>query len=329
MENIGLLSVVVPVYKVEQYLDVCVKSIMNQTYPYLEIILVDDGSPDACPNMCDKYARMDRRISVIHQNNQGLSQARNRGILEATGDFITFIDSDDFLADDAYECMMRVMVENKCDIVACKMQTFVDGTQPFVDNEKLKFKVMKRNEALKCYMYENRGIDVVACNKIYRKSLFEGVRYPAGRLFEDFIPTTQLLLVTDTVASIENCKYYYRKRTDSINGKSFNGKVFNKKTMDLDLAVDGALKLVKAYDEYIAQVIVPAVLNAKLSIVNQMLRSDCLDEEYAKNISDNIKMEWVKILKNPYMKLNKKIQLFLFKNLNIYKVIYALFCKIK
>ena len=117
--NQSLISVIVPVYKVEQYLDKCVESIVNQTYRNLEIILVDDGSPDNCPAMCDGWAKRDYRIKVIHKANGGLSDARNAGIAVASGEFIGFVDSDDWVAPFFYERLISILIDNDCDISAC------------------------------------------------------------------------------------------------------------------------------------------------------------------------------------------------------------------
>ena len=118
-----LISVIVPVYKAEKYLDKCVQSIVNQTYKNLEIILVDDGSPDNCPEMCDEWAKKDSRIKVIHKENGGVSSARNAGLDNSFGDYIGFVDSDDFIENDFYECLYDNLVENGADISFCTFKT--------------------------------------------------------------------------------------------------------------------------------------------------------------------------------------------------------------
>ena len=126
-----LISIVVPVYKVEPYLDKCVSSIVNQTYKNLEIILVDDGSPDNCPVMCDAWAEKDNRIRVIHKPNGGLSDARNAGMSAATGELIAFVDSDDWIAPDMYEKLYHRLTEDGSDIAACGVQmVWEDNTPP-------------------------------------------------------------------------------------------------------------------------------------------------------------------------------------------------------
>ena len=127
-----LISVIVPIYNVEKYLDNCVKSIVNQTYKNLEIILVDDGSPDSCPAICDNWAKIDSRINVIHQKNSGVSAARNIGIKSSLGDFITFVDGDDFIDSDMYETLVSAYLKNGADIVGCSFKTIDENNDDTV-----------------------------------------------------------------------------------------------------------------------------------------------------------------------------------------------------
>ena len=123
----SLISVIVPIYNVEKYLDRCVESIINQTYKNLEIILVDDGSPDNCTQMCDDYAKKDSRIRVVHKENGGLSDARNAGMEVATGEYVSFIDSDDYISLDFYETLFQTMIDNDSDIVECSVVKFYEN----------------------------------------------------------------------------------------------------------------------------------------------------------------------------------------------------------
>ena len=130
------ISVVVPIYKVQDYLERCIKSIINQTYDNLEIILVDDGSPDECPKICDEYALKDERIKVIHKENGGLSDARNFGIAAATGKYISFIDSDDWISKDFFSLLYFAIIENDCQIAECGVQKVYDDTMKIQDEIK-------------------------------------------------------------------------------------------------------------------------------------------------------------------------------------------------
>ena len=180
-----LVSVIVPIYKVEPYLKKCVDSIRNQTYKNLEIILVDDGSPDECPKMCDDFAKEDNRIKVIHRKNGGLSAARNSGLEIATGKYIGFVDSDDYIHSKMYEILVGRLEEKSADLAVCRVQdVFEIGEEEALSTEE-KVETMTNVEALKS-IYGNWGTDmVVAWNKLYKRELFEELRYNEGKVHED------------------------------------------------------------------------------------------------------------------------------------------------
>lgn len=203
-----LVSIVVPVYKVESYLEKCITSIINQTYNDLEIILVDDGSPDSCPSMCDKYLLQDNRIRVIHKNNGGLSDARNAGIDIAKGEYICFVDSDDWVSLDMVERLLKACLDNNVYIATCSYYE--------VSGEKFKLnsicngdKIVSIDDAL-CELIEAKTFKDFACNKIYNRHLFDEIRYPKGRNLEDIATTYKLFLKVNKIAMIETALYYYR-----------------------------------------------------------------------------------------------------------------------
>ena len=151
----SLLSVIVPIYNVEDYLNRCVDSIINQTYKNLEIILVDDGSPDNCPQMCDDYAKKDSRIRVVHKENGGLSDARNAGMKVATGEYVSFIDSDDYISLDFYETLFQTMVDNDSDIVECSVVKFYENEKFDEYSDDLKVTNYETVDALDGLIIEN------------------------------------------------------------------------------------------------------------------------------------------------------------------------------
>ena len=209
-----LISVVVPVYKVEKYLDHCVKSIVEQSYRNLEIILVDDGSPDRCPLKCNEWAKRDDRIRVIHKQNGGLSDARNTGLQMATGNYISFIDSDDWISMDFYENLYRSITESNAQIAASGIVwAYNDHLQydKFTYNQQ----IFSPEEALKT-LIQGRGFYAVAWNKLYKKTLFEGIEFPVGRLHEDEFVTYRLVGKATKLALCQNVIYYYRQREGSI-----------------------------------------------------------------------------------------------------------------
>ncbi len=215
-----LISVIVPVYKVEEYLDRCVESIVEQTYQNLEIILVDDGSPDNCPKLCDEWAEKDSRIKVIHKENGGLSDARNCGVKISNGEYITFIDSDDFVLPEYVEYLYSILNKNNADISCCGLKYVytTDRLTSFSDNKKDdRIQAISGIEA--CYkMYESEyNVYLVVANcKLYKKSLVENHPYPLGRLHEDEATTYKMLYEAKTVALSDKKLYGYYQNSNSI-----------------------------------------------------------------------------------------------------------------
>lgn len=206
------VSIVVPVYKVEAYIDKCVKSILSQTFTNFELILVNDGSPDGCGKICDKYAQNDSRIQVIHKQNGGLAEARNAGLDVASGDYIGFVDSDDWIESDMYEILYNLCIEHDADIACCtskihyKDKAIDNGIHPLVIHE--------RKTAMKA-MLEGELYDEVVWTKLFKKDLLEGVRFTVGRIYEDTDFTYKAIHKSKKVCSIGLPKYNYIKRENS------------------------------------------------------------------------------------------------------------------
>lgn len=216
-----LISVIVPVYKVEEYLNRCVDSILSQTYKNLEIILVDDGSPDRCGEMCDMYVNTDSRIRVIHKNNGGLSDARNRGIEIAQGKYITFLDSDDWVCIEYIEKLYNLMKETSSDI---SVSNFIRTSKEDVLPEETIVEIHEFSniEALEQLAGEFYVQLVVAWGKLYNKDLFNELRYPIGRIHEDEFIAHHLLYRANKVVFTTEQLLYYWQREDSIMGRGFN-----------------------------------------------------------------------------------------------------------
>lgn len=219
-----IVSVVVPIYKVEAYLCRCIDSLLTQTYPHLEIILVDDGSPDNCGKICDEYRERDSRIKVLHQTNGGLSAARNSGIEMATGKWLMFVDSDDYVTTDFCEHALYKAHSTESDIVVFGYEeVYSDHTvlQDIPLNEEGR---LTREEAL-LELHGGRILSL-AWNKLYRSSLFKdtGIRYPVGRLLEDIGTTYLLFDQANAVYLSSGVFYYYQKRADSIMGRKIGPK---------------------------------------------------------------------------------------------------------
>ena len=219
------ISIIVPVYKVEKYLVRCVDSIVHQTYENLEIILVDDGSPDASGSICDSFT--DPRIRVIHKENGGLSSARNAGLDIATGDYIGFIDSDDWIAPDMYETMLRMAKEEQADIV-CVGNWEVDSQ---TGAKKLgicpeKTEVLS-GEEFTGRMFLWQGCDSSVCDKLFKRSFFDTLRYPLGQLSEDVATTYKITLQAERTVLCAKPMYYYFQRPESITKLSVSEKTFH------------------------------------------------------------------------------------------------------
>lgn len=223
MINTPLISVIVPCYKVEQYLSKCIDSILRQTYCNLEIWLVDDGSPDNCGGICEEYAAKDNRIKVIHKENGGLSDARNVAIDKATGEWITFVDSDDYVTEDYVDALYNLVEKYQCKAsVTQHYYLYENGkvTRSHFDTDE---RALDAVSAVKTMFYQER-CDTMAWGKLYHRSLFQkGIRYPKGLLFEDLCTTYRLLLGCDCVAFGEARTYYYLIRSYSIE-RSYNLK---------------------------------------------------------------------------------------------------------
>ncbi len=212
-----LISVIVPVYKVEDYLSRCVDSILSQTYRNIEVILVDDGSPDKCGEICDRYAQHDPRVRVIHKENGGLSDARNAGIEIAQGQYISFIDSDDWVHPEFLESLYQLTRSTDADIAASDFMRTSTENLPLTLEEETVYQYSNL-EALKQYAGVFYVQMVVSWGKIYKKQLFEGVRFPVGRVHEDEFTTHKVIYKAKRIVFTTRKLLYYWQRQDSIMG---------------------------------------------------------------------------------------------------------------
>lgn len=220
-------SIVIPVYKVEKYLQECVDSVLAQTLRDIEVILVDDGSPDNCPSICDDYARKDNRVKVIHKPNGGLSDARNFGLAQATGDYVQFLDSDDYLISKTFfEEIKSVLDKEEKDLVIFGRVPFFDGGEiPQIGQGCFSaINGMPKLEALE-WLIKNDIFTINACNKIIRRSVLtdNGIMFEKGRLSEDFDWTMQLIMAANSICGYDKKVYAYRRHPGSIT-QTFSAK---------------------------------------------------------------------------------------------------------
>ncbi|MBD7913312.1 glycosyltransferase family 2 protein [Clostridium cibarium] len=218
-----LISIIIPVYKVEEYLRRCINSVLKQTYKNLEVILVDDGSPDRSGEICDEFAALDNRIKVIHKKNGGLSDARNAGIDICEGEYIAFIDSDDWVHDKYIENLYKLLKKTNSDISVCNfIKTAKDKVDIYISNEEI-YEYTKI-EALEQFVDKFYVQMVIACGKLYKRNLFREIRFPVGRLHEDEFITYKVIFKAKKIVLTTAQLYYYWQREDSIMGSGFSLK---------------------------------------------------------------------------------------------------------
>lgn len=221
------ISIIVPVYKVENYLSKCINSLIQQTYDNIEIILVDDGSPDKCGIICDEYAQLDKRIVVIHKKNGGLSSARNAGLDIARGDFIMFVDSDDWVELNFCEDALNLAISNNVECVAFGYFEYREGK--LFDYKTQNPRIMPAEEAIRHLIKIDEVIYNLAWNKIYSRRLFEKIRFPEGRLFEDQGVTYKVIDLAQELYVSNHQLYHYYRRDDSITGSKNIPRFINDK----------------------------------------------------------------------------------------------------
>lgn len=208
------VSVIIPVYKVEAFLSACLDSVDRQTYRDFELILVDDGSPDSCGAMCDAYAETHPNTRVIHQENVGLSEARNRGAKVSSGEYIVFIDSDDYVSEDYIEHLLQMITEYDADVSVAKATLFEDGKPAKTVTESYRVEVLSAEDALKKICYNT--MPICAWGKMYKREAVLKHPYPKGCLYEDTATTHRIVGDAKRVVYSNRHIYFWRQRSGSI-----------------------------------------------------------------------------------------------------------------
>lgn len=293
-----MFSVIVPVYNVEQYLDKCLASILGQTYKDFECIVVDDGSPDNSSAIIDKYVKQDQRFKVIHQQNMGISTARNAGLDIAKGDYIAFVDSDDYIADDYLEKIALKIADTDADILICGF------IEIYKDCEKNKVFAAKSIESIK----QNILADVwpsYAWNKCYKKYLFENIRFPVGKIFEDLLTIPELCLSAKTIVCIPDKLYYYNRQNVNSSTATKNVKklydLFLGRLKNRQMAVLHNIDCLKALDKIMVKETMKCLFRQyndnELSEAQEQEICDYLKERLDKSEIDGLRNRfWVKML---------------------------------
>ncbi len=282
--NNPLISIIIPVYNVEKYIDKCIMSVLQQTYTNIEIYLVDDGSTDKSGSICDQYAKKDSRIIVIHKENGGLSSARNAALDVIHGEYITFVDSDDFVSDNYVAFLYEILQKESADVSVCQMFEFFDETGLSDDNlHKTEIvNPMSSKEAITKFLLQ-KNLYASAWGKLYRKEIFEQIRYPVGYYYEDMAIIHKIFMLANRIAYSESQNYYYRQRKDGIMRQKFNSKKLHRIIVAENIKAD----VLKVYPE------LEQILNVRCFLANiqtwRELPYDSQYEQYKNQIWSGIK----------------------------------------
>lgn len=233
-KNQPKISVIIPVFNTSKFLNKCVNSVLKQTYKNLEVVLIDDGSTDNSGILCDDFAKADKRVVTIHKQNGGLSSARNVGLDTATGEFIAFVDSDDFVEPTMIEVLLNNIIKAGSDISICSFAMETETGKPYADTPPLKNETFSKSEALALLNEPRQDRFTVAWNKLYRKRLFDNLRYPEGKIHEDQWLAHKLFFKAGKVSTITDKLYHYVVHEGSIMQSSNPIKHFD----DIDALFD-------------------------------------------------------------------------------------------
>lgn len=305
MKSNPLISIIVPVYNISGYILKCLKSLSEQSFASIEIIVVDDGSTDGSGSLCDKYATEDERVRVFHKKNGGLSDARNFGIKKARGEMIALIDGDDYVNESFIEVLYEAMMKNGADVAVCGYNKMVPKPQ-----------VLSGRDVAKKLLINQDNMEIIACNKLYKRELFEKnkIEYPVGEKYEDTLTTYKILFHAEKVVYVNEALYVYVTRDSSIMGQ---GDILGRLKMR-ERAAKEAVNYFEKEDD-LRQAAEVAVLTAKYAFMDAALRGK-IDKKYY-----IINSEWVNDNRKKY-KNNKMItyKLKIYNTLNWWKL-YKLF----
>lgn len=319
MKEKPLISIIVPVYNVKNYLVDCVNSIVNQTYKKTEIILVDDGSTDKSGKICDYLAEKDNRIKVIHKKNGGLSSARNAGMMIAKGKYIGFVDSDDKISKDMYEILLNNMLKTGSKISICgRYYVYPDGTKKIRYKEKSNVTQMNAKEAI-IRMNSFSSFDMAAWDKLYDKKIFNKIYFPEGKLSEDFFIMYKLFIKAKKICYTPQPLYYYFQREGSIS---------HSKNINLDFieAARQQMKDVTKIYPSLYDIVGTAFASANMTLYDMCIKRGIkCPPDTTKKMQDNVKKYFSCIKGNKVIPKIKLIQGYLFINhIKLYDFLFKL-----
>lgn len=291
-----LISIIVPVYNVEKYLGKCLDTIINQTYKNIEILVVNDGSTDDSDKILKEYYKKDKRIRIINKKNGGLSSARNKGIDKASGKYLSFIDSDDYIENDMIETLYKTIFKEEADISICEFIEEDEMNPKQVTQQQEVINIYNKDEAIKELILDKK-ITNHAWNKLYKKDLFENIRYPEGRNMEDIATTYKLFLKSNKIVKTNQIKYHYIQRSNSIMGQ-----LTKKRINETDLSYSERINYLKKIKyKYIDMVELD-----ELRLYKTLFYLSAIGN-HKDNLKSNKYAEYYKIYKDKYPKIRNNI----------------------
>lgn len=312
-----LLSVIMPVYNVEKTLSRAIESILNQSFSNLELLLVNDGSTDSSKEICEKFALKDKRISIINKKNGGLSSARNEGLKNTKGDFITFIDSDDYLELDTYQLFYEKKLQEKIDLYVFNVCRIRNNKEEILNS--IEKRIEGSEEIIKnFFMY--KGIDFYAWNKIYKKELFDGLIYPENTLYEDIVTSYNIGKRANNAYVTDKVGYYYIDNPESIVNSQFNPKQYDN-VLQREILLRSILKEYPNLSMYAVDKLLDGFLSTGYKIGSSIKNETTIKylKLIRKDISENKKL----MKKNPLTSKAKLAALKLLEtNISVYTFLY-------
>ena len=296
------VSVIVPIYNAEKYLEECVASLTAQTFTDFEIILVDDCSPDKCPEICDRLSKTDERIKVIHKENGGLPSARNAGLDVASGDYVSFVDSDDMIHRECITTLYRYIETERAEISTISAIDIEDDDVCPTTAPRGELKVFYSGvEAVESMLFQQRFIDNSAWGKLYKASFFETHRFPVGILYEDLATIPYVCLEAKCIATSATPLYFYRKRETSILGS------FSLKRSDVLDVVDDLVKFMEQNYKALIDAACSRKFSANMNILWLMSATGIKDDAIVARCWENIKQLRKMALINPRVRMKNKL----------------------
>ena len=310
-----LISVIIPIYKVEKYLKKCVESIVKQTYKNLEIILVDDGSPDSSGEICDELALIDSRITVVHKKNEGVSNARNTGIDISKGEYIYFIDGDDYAELNAIEVLLKYALEKNADIVVADTNIVNEKGNVLNDSNvtEIKYQEFSAKEAAEFYMLQDWG----PWNKLYKRKVHEDVKFPSHKIHEDEAIMLQLISKSESIIHVHDKLYNYVKREGSTTTSLYSVKKIDWFEAWVNNVKYSEENFPASIDKAIYKMLITAIYN-----IDNLLKMESASKQVERIVGE-LKIYYKQILLNLFIPFTYKVRvILLFTNLKLYRLIY-------